>query len=129
MEPHSLESPVLVGVSRSQSPKQLPDSATSKLRKLEQRRGGMSSGVNSTYHVFTVCVRRILPDGDDLSLTPLDVPAAVDSRGVVQRPGGAVDDPPPLCVDLHPLTAACWRNRRHRERGTHTSVRSVYIIL
>ncbi|TNN68343.1 hypothetical protein EYF80_021396 [Liparis tanakae] len=32
MEPHSLDSPLLVGVSRSQSPKQLPDSAISRSR-------------------------------------------------------------------------------------------------
>lgn len=37
VEPHSLDSPFLVGVSRRKSPEQLADSATSKLRKLRQR--------------------------------------------------------------------------------------------
>ncbi len=83
MEPHSLDSPFQVGVSRSQSPRQLPDSATSKLRKLGQNTDHFRSPLHSKCHVCTVCERAFLPDGDDFSLTSLDVPAAVDSRGVV----------------------------------------------
>ena len=48
-----------------------------------------------------------LPDGDDLPLAGQDTPGAVEPWGVVQWPGGAVDDPSPLRVHLHLPTARC----------------------
>lgn len=53
-----------------------------------------------------------VPEGNDLALPSLDMPAAVDPSGVVQRPGRAVDHTPPLRMHLRLLTAACWTTER-----------------
>lgn len=51
------------------------------------------------------CAAATLPDGDHFPRTALDVPAAVEARRVIYGPGRAVEDPPPLRVDLHLLCA------------------------
>lgn len=83
-EPHSLDSPLHEGVSSSQSPEQCPDSARSKLRKLEKHGVLMSGSLDNNHHVGeSVEGGNTVPDGNDLSLASLDVPAAVDAGRVV----------------------------------------------
>ena len=56
----------------------------------------------------------VLPDGDDLAGVGPDVPAAVDTGGVLKRPAGTGDDPAGGSDQLGHIATS------YRQTDTHT---------